>query len=320
MVKVRDIKIVDLTPVIRNPKHMPKINAESISFVLEGVDNSVANAIRRCVLSELLVSAMVCERTTIVTNDLAIIGRMIQERIRQIPLMQTCPLDAKFELRVNSAPGQMFEVKTSNIKITYPGKGTRERPALKELPFNENITLLMLNPERSIVITDIGVEQRYNIAPEYAMHAAAFNAASVPVDVEPINQYDPNDGVTSRTQNAQVWRVLFTTNGTMPAKRVVMYACDTILARITAISEQIDSIRSENSEYTMVVAGETDTIGNLLSRTINRLYPEIGAAIHNVKNGSMTMRVQCTEDITDVYQYAVKDLTRIFRDIRKAFE
>ena len=326
-ISVSDIKVTDLSPKLKNPafeKFVPKnLKPKRMSFQISGVNNAESNAIRRTIGCELLVSALHTEYENISTNDMFIIPEMLVKRMRMIPVDQSVPLDAIFEIDVINKTTNIVEIKSSEIRIVSPGKGTKERPSIKKLPFNETFTLFTLEPGRYMKITNIGIHQDFGFREDYGTHVVAFNTASVAVDQIPINMYEPElGGIPSRISNPKVWRITFNTNGTMDPKEIVAAACTNIIERIQSISELLYWIENNNDEYILTINGESDTIGNLLMRTICDTYPDIRAVTYSTTSFGrvLTMRIRCDEDINTIYSSVIKHITRVFTEIRSSFE
>lgn len=327
-ITVSELNLIDMSPRIKNPaleKYLPKtLFPKRLEFQIAGVSNAVSNGIRRTIACELLVTGLHAEYEHIKTNDMFIIPEMIVKRFRMVPLAQNCPLDAVFELDVTNKTASIMDVKLGELRIVSAGKGTRERPALKKLPFNETTTLLTLEPGKSIKIEKIGVHQDYGFNSGYGAHVVVCNASSIAVDQKPINMYENNGGggIPSRISNPRVWKIMFNTNGTMDPKDIVSAACDNIITRIRAIQALLYSIENNDDEYLLTINGESDTIGNLFMRTITDLYPDIRAVVYSVSSVGRvcTIRIRCDEDINTIYNTVIKYLVKTFTEIKGFFE
>jgi DNA-directed RNA polymerase subunit L len=325
---VSDITITDLSPKVKKPhleKYMPKtLFPKHIEFQIAGVTNAESNAIRRTVACELLVSGMHVEYEDISTNDMFILPEMLINRLRLIPIDQSTPLDAVFGLTVTNTTDQLRDVKAGEMRIVSGGKGSSTHPQLKKLPFNETYTLFTLNAGKSIEIKNIGIHQDYGFNEEHGGHVVAVNAASVAIDQKAINTYEPNDGdgIPSRISNPRVWRLRFTTNGTMEPKKIVASACDNIISRVQAVQNLLYSIQNNGDEYILTIDGETDTIGNLFMKTICEIYPDIRAITYSTSSVGrvLTVRIRCDEDINTIYSTTIKHIVKVFTEIKKYFE
>ena len=188
-VTVKDIKIIDLTPKLKNKaleKLLPtRLFPMRLEFNVAGVSNAVSNAIRRTVMCELLVRGLHAEHTDMKTNDMFIISEMIIKRLRMIPIDQTTPIDAVFSLDVANDTADIIDVKSGLIKIS-----SANRSPIKIIPFNETFTLFTLNPGKFFKLDNIRIEQEYGFQPEYGSLVMTCNATSLAVDQKPINLYD----------------------------------------------------------------------------------------------------------------------------------
>lgn len=320
--QVSDIKITDLTPVIKNPalaKLVPKtLLSKHISFTISGVNNAISNALRRTIACELLVNGLHAEYEHVKTNDMFVIPEMILGRLKMVPIDQTCPLDAVFELDVTNKTAGELDVKMGDMRIVNPGHGKKP---LRELPFNHTTTIVTLKPGKSMKISNIGLHQDYCYHLGYGAYVVACNVASVAVDQQPINLYE-GGGIPSSISNPQVWKISFNTNGTLPPREIITVACDNIIARVTAIKELLFSIENNNDEYILTINGESDTIGNLFMRTINDIYPDIRAVVYSTSSVGrvLTLRIRCDEDINTIYDTTIKHIVKVFNTIRKFFD
>ncbi len=324
-VVVKDIIIKDLRPVLidKSLNHLlpSTLFPQYIEFIVSPVSNAVSNAIRRTVACELLTIAMFAEYESLTTNEPFIIPEMVLRCLRMIPIDQKCPLDATFALKVVNSTGVTRDVKSGEIVITNPGKGSDK---LKHLPFNTTFTLFTLQPGKSCVINDIGINAAYGSTAGDGMQVMAVNAAHEPMDQIPINTFEPNggNGIPSRLSNPRVWKLHFNTNGSLPPKEIVVRACDNIIARVQAVQDLLYSIESNGDEYILIVPGQSHTIGNLFMRTISDLFPEIRAVTYSPSNIGVvcTLRVRCDEDINMIYKTTIKHLIGLFGEIKKYFE
>jgi DNA-directed RNA polymerase subunit L len=318
---VSDITITDLSPKIKNAaleKYMPKtLFPKRMEFQISGVTNAISNAIRRTMCTELLTSGLDVDYRNIVTNDMFIIPEMIISRFRMIPIDQNTPLGAQFELNAINVTDVVRDVKASEIRIVDGGK------LVTKLPFNETFTICTLEPGKSIKIEKIGIHQSYGFIEGYGAHVIAVNCASVAIDQKPINMYEPESGgIPSSLSNPQVWKISFNTNGTMPPKNIVLYACNNIIERVESIRNLLYSIQNNGDEYVLTVDGESDTIGNLFMKTALSLFPDIRAIVYSTSSVGriLTLRIRCDEDINTIYDKTIRFLTSAFTEIKKFFE
>ncbi len=152
------------------------------------------------------------------------------------------------------------------------------------------------------------------------MGVLAVNAVSLAVDQKPINVYEPNGGggIPCRMSNPRVWKIAFTTNGTLPVRQIVVRACDNLIARMQSVQDLLHSIESKRDEYVLVIPGEDHTIGNLLMKTITDMYPDIDAVTYSKGEGRVcNVRIRCDEDINTIYVTAIKRVIQIYTEIKR---
>lgn len=319
-ITVNDFKVKKLIPnVPAQYKHLlpTTLVQESCSFIISGCSNAVANAIRRTAACELKVAYLNCQYEDIVTTDPFIIPEMIQKRLRMIPVLQSVRADAIFSLDVTNATTGTMDVKTGSLI----SKGTRV--------FDETITILTLGAGHSLKINNVKIAYEYGYIPEYGMCAVAFNAVSTCKDVIPIDVYADRaaeknvnappvaKGVRSQIADPKIWEIKFNTNGTLSSKDIVKLSCQEIISRLKTVLSLLYTIINNESKYTLTINGESDTIGNLLVKTIDELYPDVEASTYSVPSieRSVTIRIIYGDDINTLYKNIVNHLVSIFEKI-----
>lgn len=322
-VVVSEINITDTRPVVLDKeiaKLLPNtLFPEHISFRLSPVSNAISNAIRRTVECELPTLAMYTEYDDTKTNNEFIIPEMVHKRLRMIPIDQKTSPDAIFSLyAINDTP-TVRDVKVSEMKIVSGGSS---RP-IKKLPFNETYTLCTLEPGKSIKISNIKVQKTFGFVAGDGMSVMAVHATSLAVDQKPINVMDQSsDGIPSRVANPQVWDVAFSTNGTMPAAEIVIMACNNLIERIQSLRDMLYLITNNGDYYEFIIDGESDTIGNLLVRTICDMFPDVDCVTYktSIFSRSVTIRIRYDDvDIHSVFTGVIHHLSDVFTQIKGHF-
>jgi len=165
--KTFNIDIAKLTKeqigIIRNV--LPDEKSEIISFELHDVDVSIANAIRRAVMSEIEVRSLNYEWSDIDTDQRHIIVWELYDRIRFIPLNQDCPDDVVFSLDIINTGEDDLMVMSSDI-IASDGKTY----------FPGDIRIAELEPMHHVTIPMITISSNCNYKTTHAadMITAAF--------------------------------------------------------------------------------------------------------------------------------------------------
>lgn len=319
-IQVKNIQTVDISPKIKNPKYaelVPKtLFPKHFSFEVIGGNNAVCNGIRRTISSECMVRTMSFEFDSFDCNNPFTLNDMILTRLMLIPIDQTTPLDAVFEIDIINKTKNILDVKASDIKIVNPGT-----PGLKKLPFNELFTLMTLEPNKYIKIKSITIKNGFGY--NHAAYSFACNTACVVLDEIPINNIDPETkGISSSVSDPHHHKISFNTNGTLPPQTIVFEACDNLSLRLEYIIKLLPNIISSGDIYVLTINGESDTIGCILMKTITVLYPQIIAVNYSTGDvlRSLTMRVRTDEDINEVFTHCIRHVVRQITDIKKSFE
>lgn len=312
-IKVTDIKDSELKiKVDKSLSHLvpSTVIPHHFEFTLHNVSNAISNAIRRTIMCELPVYHLQCAYEDIKTNDAHIIPEMLQKRLMMIPIIQSVDKSTKFELDAVNSTALALDVKSGEFKNT---KG-------KSLPFNDTFTFVTLNPGKFIKITGITISSGIGFVDGQGMLSLAVNAASLAQDQEPLNSFEKT-GIPSREADPRVWLIKFNTNGTMPPRDLIKYACDNIHARLLSLLDILDTIDSSDDQYVLGIHGESDTMGNLMMKTILELYPDIAAVTYNVSSVERLclLKVKCDEDINTVLTTTIKHLLKVFNDIKALF-
>ncbi len=309
-VSVQNVEIKDLTPKVpaEFKSLVPtRLRPSQMSFEVSPVPAAVSNAIRRTIACELLVMRLYVEYEDIETTDRFILPEMITKRFKMVPIDQTTPPNTRFELVASNDSAVVRDVKTSEMRIVGGGR----------LPFNDQFTLFTLQPKTTVRITNITLKSSYGYVHKDGMYAMVCNAVSVVVGANPRNEYE-RSGESVSVSNPQRWRIGFISNGELPPKEIVARACDSIIERSKYVKTLLDFIENDRDEYMLHIAGESHTIGNLFMRIICDKFPNIGAVTYATDHvgRSCTIKVRCDEDIADVFNTAIKEITRVFTDIK----
>lgn len=286
-----DIKLLErrsLAPEIPNlsadlKKLLPKITGEYVAYELNGVDNSVANAIRRTIMGEMYVNVIDMESLT--TNDEYIIPDVIARRLRMLPLMQSYPV-TEFTLSVTNNTAAPMDVMTSSLKPKVSSKIS---------PFNDMV-LLTLKPGGQIDIT-----AKTGSAIEYEDGAAvvATSVSAIQLDTEMPNVYDGIKGVSSSVSRPMKWKLFYYTRGTEGPHDIFSRACLSIVDRVEVTRSLLNSqtaLKSHGDQHTLLVPNETDTIGNLYMRVLNDLYPTAKNVTYQINKNVREVSINFTHN------------------------
>lgn len=278
-----------------------------VSFELSGADinNAVCNAIRRTIACELPVWAMHVNYEDIKTTDPFIIPEMIQQRLTLIPIDQSIDKSSVFSISVVNNTEETLDIKTGEMTTS-----------LKRLPFNSTFTLVSIQPGTTFEIKNIKLKQDFSYVDGLAGHSLAHHCSSVALDVDPLNTYE-GTGIPSRESNPLHWKISFRTSGTMSPKDIVRQACENIIERVKMVGNALDDMQTNGTTYVLVIDNESHTIGNLFTKTICDLFPNIGLITYRQHPTERTITIQCRcdDDINIVFQAAIDHLEKLFTKI-----
>lgn len=325
---------------------------EAYTFELTGVNNAVANGLRRVLCNELPGLAMWFEIEHYTTNNPFSIVNMIRNRVRLVPIAQSVDPAAVFELDVTNATAEIMTVYTTDIRQI----AGRTAAIFNRMP------LFTLEPGRWLAISRIIVRRDYGY--NFDGHSLASNVVSLALDqapppefdasvsqeltnsiantVEELAQHDEHisieirplpdaefedtvEAAAHRVPAAQSdprhWRISFITNGTAPGKVLVAAACDELIAKMERVIDALDTIEREAELYILTMPGLSHTTGNLIIRTIADIYPD-ATATYSVESMARTMqlRVRTDDDIADVLKRCTAVVIAQYKAIRTYFE
>ncbi len=299
--KITDKSLKHLVPNVVIPK---KVTVE-----LNNVNMAIANGLRRTIMGELPVKCLYFNYEDFSKDNPYTLIDLVQNRIRSIPIKQSVDSNARFELKAeNQTP--MFRYGYAGEKKQIAGK--------KKKILNDQFPLFSLEPGKFVNISNITILTSYGH--DFAGHNVAFSGVIVPTDVQPIDVYT-GVGMSSSVSNPHNYLLTFRTNGTMDPGDILVAAADSIIARTKNILNLLNNIKPSNDVYTLHVDGETDTIGRLLTKHINELYPDIDAVVLSIDSimRSFNLRIRTKDDINVIIQTAVKDIIEKFSRLKILF-
>lgn len=359
-VKLQDWNVTRLVPnVPERFKHLlPTVLVpERCEFTLHGCSNAVSNAIRRTILCELSVLYLTCEYEDIVTDDPHVIPEMIQKRLRMIPLLQSIPLDTTFTLEYQNKTLLVEDVKTSlfAVKGKQRGKYFNETTTLVSIAPGRSIKI-----NNCRVASAVTHQEGYGMC-GIAFNATSISVDQVPIDMYAgmkqtlhamSEAVELNEGMASKSANTdraatvtsantnnktldtntnmvsshvadpRVWKIAFNTNGTMHPNEIIISACRNIIDRLKHVTSLLHTIVSNDNQYILTIHGESHTIGNLIMKTTDELYPDVEAVTYNCSNVERiaTIRIIYNDDINTLYKNVVENLIETFDTIIRAIE
>lgn len=189
---VEPIQTISLAPRVTDSKFtalLPKYGEHPIrsSVIIHGINNAIANGIRRVLLTESSSMALYIDQDSFITDDPFIMIDMITQRVLLIPLVQSMVhKNMRFTLDVANDSDEPMDVHSAHL-ILVAKVPSGKSSARDVLPFYETINIVTLQPHKKIqfaadIIVGNGMDN--------AIFAAAFTAMSIPLDERPIDICD----------------------------------------------------------------------------------------------------------------------------------
>lgn len=360
---VSNIVVKELSPIENDPQCQPfkeeflkslpiNFKPHTLEFQLHDIDVSIANAIRRTIMGELLVKAFCVGSSDtdfkdqeasktpqgVDTNEDYIIPADVIDRIGMIPINQNAKLNTKFSINVVNNTQQMMTVYSSDIKCA---------DKTQKVIFTPSIQLAELHPGTWINIPNIKIEENYGyIRSKYSLtmliaydnldiitiavlnDKSNINAKRVSIDdlkkvmkelkfsKKEIEQLGPKSKIlvipkpeiatkdmnanekeklfskypiiieapvpecSSLTHQSRNFRLKIFTKGNIEPNKIIPIVCENLKNRLEKVKQIVHKIVQKQIPngpvyYSLLVEGETHTIGELLRRHVFELDPSI---------------------------------------------
>lgn len=282
--EVKNIKINDYSINYNNSKYkniiennkslIPKFSKLGIQFQLLNSNEAFANSIRIVFNDELLVNYLNVSIFDINTDDKYILSDNIVERIASIPLKQEVNNNKTYKLNVVNNTNDIIKVYTNEIK------NNDNSPAND---FNSNILICTLKPNKYIVINNIKIGQ------DYGYNNSIFSIGSFKYKI--INTDFKNISLNTDSKDFELELI---TNGNIELNTLINKIYDNLYFRLKKLQNDINAyqlenhssditkiltdvfiINAENNIYEIHIINEYNNIGNLITKYVYNLYPEI---------------------------------------------
>ncbi len=291
--------------------------AESCSFEVHNVSQAMANGIRRTLKSEILVKCLDFDTNKFKTTEPYALFDFIHSRIKQIPISQDIPDDAKYKLDITNNTDDMFKVETRHLEPL--------NKSAKDKYMNETFTIIeMLTAGTNLKIDEIYVVSNYNWY--FGGFTAVSKATCLPLDQKPLN-LRTGEGISSSVSNPRKHKISINTNGTIRPDRLVTMALDEIIKRLNKAKDLIGDLQVTTDQHLWIIKGETDTIGHIITRSIFELNPEIPAVTYDTDENARLIKIKIKTKYGDdpklLVLKAIDYSIDIFRDLKtqiKKFE
>jgi DNA-directed RNA polymerase subunit L len=275
------------------------------SVIIHGINNAIANGLRRILLTESSNLAMQIDQDSWKTSDEFLMIDMITDRVRLIPLVQAQVAEGMhFVLDVTNDTDEPMDVLTSQLLFSHQDDKARSAPAIAKKErrarageakgtnaFFETINIVTLHPHRSIhFIADVVLGDGM----QNAAFATAFTAISIPLDerprelIEGVNMSGelPHSSkarvvASSSVSNPHVYQLIFDTVGKGDAGDILKSATMSFIERARSIlkAQVIHGQEKQSSGSSAQTTNVGDDIAGLYTikiqgetRTIGELF------------------------------------------------
>jgi DNA-directed RNA polymerase subunit L len=325
---------------------LPLANSE-VEIEIEGVPTAVVNALRRTVLDEMVGHCLQVPDggfDSRLTTDVFMLPQFVNDRVACVPLRPRIAADIVERLRltldVSNTTPEVLPFYTGDFKVA-PGCGVK----LTEPLFNPTFKLGFLQPGKRIVLRDVRIAT--GRGRDHGAFCVARRAAHRHLDLPEHTRAETHErgGVALDLSGYKVSSLVATPRhhvlrATVPAtsanpaevRAVFADACATVAARLLFVAAALDARDAADgvqysvvvlddglSEGTLVVPGETPTIGELLRRAIYDATPEIAYVSQIVVDHENCLRVTVrhTGDVTRLLRDAVASSVETFSRLGK---
>lgn len=255
-------------------KYIPVAVPSDVSFELHNTTTELANALRRCINSELEVLILDFEDNDIDSDDSFIILHELKKRINYIPIRQISGIT--FSINVYNNTDEIIPVYSSSIKENdgRDSKNAKEKSQGKESLFSGTFIITYLRPGKKIVIKNIHTIS----GTAYKNHAAFSFPGKVGYRCLELEEKKDGDEVpSSMSVEPTSYELIIPRQKYIDPMQIIKMALKTIYNKLDVIykivvdadknhySLDMEIVYAQN-KGTFKIMNETYTIGNLLSR------------------------------------------------------
>lgn len=311
--KIKNIKTKQL-PIVVDKKYQQYVPAsvrEYTEMEFHDINTAFVNGFRRILCNEIKVKCLYLDDNSPYydcNDDFMLIDYVIN-RIKMIPINQQIP-DIKLYLDVANNTQELMLVKTSDLK-------TNSNVNLSKY-IDQNITILQLQPGKHANIREITIASMYGHA--FGGAKLTTNATQVPLDQTPID-LETRKGISSSVSNPRSHKLSFYTNGTMPSKNIMAEACNAYREKLTFTQSLLEDIKYRGDDAILIIPGESDTVGNLLVKTITEQTDEYNSITYNVilDSRKVVVTLNTNGDAIQIFKNAIKHCLKQIEAVKKYF-
>lgn len=324
------------------------LGESAVEIELRGVPTAVVNALRRVVTDELAWHAMQVPEggfDTTQTTDRFMLPQFVNERIALVPLRPQISADAIEKLRLQ------LDVTNSSATVlaVYAGDLEVVEGEMPGVIFNPTFKLAALQPGKRLVVRGIRITS--GIGRDHARYHVARHTAFRHLDIPQHDTADTHepDGVAADKSGYKVSSSVAnprhhaltailpaTTANPAEVRSVFADACANIKDRLRLVAAAVEqsvaggsygrgiqytvvTLESGLSEASLLVPGETHTIGELLRRSVYETSPEVSYVDYRIitHTAQLSLRLRHSDDVTATLLRALQHAVAIFDEIQR---
>lgn len=301
-----------------NRKLIPELRRIAVYIELKGVDTSIVNGLRRCLLDELEGLGLNIEQDDIETDDENILWPSLQKQIQCIRLNQDIPSNTRLSLNIKNTSTEPMMITTAMLKTDTD---------LKIIPFNKTYRIITLREGKYLKLLNIRV-----ISGTGTLFCNVVACRYKPLDIEML---DRGKGVSSNNCNPKHFSFEFETNGTANPIKLLSSACKYIYERAEKYLKELEHVDSKKIEHSsdlldinksedttnFMFKNDTYTICNLLAYSISKNHPDIAlcnfGVVHPLEK--TTVFNLKSKDPRKTMIEGFEDIIQIFKNLEQQF-
>lgn len=287
----------------------PRFTPQHVSFDIDDVGATVANAIRRTIMSEMSIVGLYVDGDTKINDEfIGDVEDLTRSRVLMVPCQQDTPLDAVYVVDVTNDGDTPRNITFGELKQVA---GRKAPP-----PVEPHVCMCVLAPHKKLRCT-IKVDSRYGDIRGNGARQVACHVTSTARGFDPWQQYDKT-GTSVSVSDIRNWTIDFDTNGTASPLDIVRAACVNIIERLRALRHTApDTIRAVGDEWHLGIDG-TYTISMMLEQQIVAAQSGVTACVARVdaRNRESVLRLKTTADPVETVLGALDSLIQLMGNIQ----
>lgn len=263
-------KTRELCKTLNVENYLPKITPQDVSFELHNTTTEMANALRRCINSEIEVLVMDFKDDDFISDDSFIILHELKKRINLIPIRQISGI--KHHIDVYNDTDVIIPVYSKDIK---EGTNKKDFKDSKEQLFSHTFIITYLRPGKRLVINNIHIKKGVSYK-NGTMFSFPGKVGYSCIELEE-DEKNGKEIKSSMECEPTTYRITIPRQKFIDPIQIIKLAVKTLGEKISSIERLIETNKENyySSEMEIIytknkgvykIYNETYTIGNLLVR------------------------------------------------------